>query len=291
MKLPDLDILEDLGFTQYERRTLMTLMLQGVADAETLCREGDIPTSKIYLALEKLAKFGLVEMQPTRPKLFSALSSDAIFMRLIGIAREKAERFATQAHELKERFAALPSREAGRTAFVDLALGREHHVKRHVIHLATAKRRIWSYMEQGDLAAIDQSEASGATVLRRIARNAVERKLDQRVVFGFGYHTAPTLVAFLKKHKGNLEHVTGVRYSSELGHPFHVIDDEVVILCVDHPFAPEGRVASLMVRDAALTRRLADGFETLWSKAMRSLREISFQPGQSVAADPLLRRG
>jgi hypothetical protein len=42
-----------------------------------------------------------------------------------------------------------------------------------------------------------------------------------------------------------------------------------------------GRVASLMVRDKAFAQRLADGFETLWAKAMRNLREISFQPGQS----------
>jgi len=43
----------------------------------------------------------------------------------------------------------------------------------------------------------------------------------------------------------------------------HVIDDKVVILCVDHPFVPEGRVASLMVRDAALTSRLAAATEFL----------------------------
>jgi sugar-specific transcriptional regulator TrmB len=281
MPLRDLEILGELGFTQYERRALTTLMLQGVADAETLCRQGDIPSSKIYLALEKLSHLGLVEMQPTRPKLYSALSMDAIFSRLIEISREKADRFAAEARKLRERLVALPSREAGRTTFVDLALGRESHVKRHLIHLAAAKRRIWSYMEQGDLAAIDQSKGSGAPVLRRIARNAVERAVDHRVVFGFGYRTAPKLVAFLKRHKSNLEHVTGVRYSSEFGYPFHVIDDEVVILCVDHPFAPEGRVASLMLRDAALAHRLAAGFETLWTKAMRNLREISFQPGQS----------
>ena len=57
-----------------------------------------------------------------------------------------------------------------------------------------------------------------------------------------------------------------------------MVDDELVILSVDHPFVPQGRVASLMVRDAALAKRLADGFATLWSKAMRNLREISFHP-------------
>ena len=280
MPLPAIEILTELGFTQYERRALTTLMLHGVADAETLCREGDIPTSKIYLALEKLAAFGLAEMQPTRPKLYSALSSDAIFDRLIEISRDNADRFAAEARRLRAEFSALPNREAGRTTFVDLALGRQSHVKRHLMHLAAAKRRIWSYMEEGDLQSIDSPLESASPLLRRIARNAAERKVDQRMVFGFGYRTAPRLVAFLKKHKANLEHVTGVRYSGEFGHPFHVIDDDMVILCVDHPFVPEGRVGSLMVRDRALANRLADGFESLWSKAMRDLREISFQPSQ-----------
>jgi len=40
-----------------------------------------------------------------------------------------ALRFAAEAQKLKERFAALPSREAGRTTFVDLSLGRQNHVE------------------------------------------------------------------------------------------------------------------------------------------------------------------
>ena len=201
-------------------------------------------------------------------------------MRLIEISQAKADRFAAEAQNLKERFAALPSRAAGRTTFVDLALGRDGHVKRHLVHLAGAQNRIRSYMEQGDIAAIDGAKGSGAPLLRRIARNAAARKVDHRIVFGFGYRSAPKLVAFLKKHRASLDHVTGVRYSGELGRPFHVIDGEIVILSVDHPFVPEGRVASLMVRDAALAKRLTDGFDTLWAKAMRNLREIAFQPAR-----------
>lgn len=276
----DLELLTELGFTQYERRTLRTLMIHGVADAETLCREGDVPSSKIYLALEKLGNLGLVEMQPTRPKLFSAHSADAVFARLIEISKERADRFATEARALKEQFAVLPGREAGRSTFVDLALGRESHVKRHLVHLAAAQHRIWSYMEQGDIEAIDGTKNSGLPLLRRIARNAVAHGVDHRVVFGFGYRAAPKLVAFLKAHRAHLDHVTGVRYSGEFGHPFHVVDEELVILSVDHPFVPQGRVASLMVRDAALAQRLANGFETLWFKAMRDLREIAFQPAR-----------
>ncbi len=253
-------------------------MQHGVADAETLCREGDIPTSKIYLALEKLAKLGLVEMQPTRPKLYSVHSTEAVFDRLIEISKARADRFADEARSLKARFATLPSRASGRTAFVDLALGREGHTNRHIVHLAAARKRIWSYMEQCDLDAIGAAKGGGSPLLRRISRNAVGQGVDHRVVFGFSYRAAPKLVAFLKRHRTSLEHVTGVRYSGELGHPFHVIDDEIVILSVDHPFVPQGRVASLMIRDAAFAQRLSAGFETLWGKAMKSLREIAFQP-------------
>ncbi|HEX5085634.1 MAG TPA: hypothetical protein VFY40_26670 [Blastocatellia bacterium] len=39
----------------------------------------------------------------------------------------------------------------------------------------------------------------------------------------------------------------------------------------DHPFVPEGRFASLLVRDKDLARQLADGFKELWNKAMRDI--------------------
>jgi DNA-binding MarR family transcriptional regulator len=274
-----LELLEQVGLTGYERKALAALMVHGVADAETLCREGDVPTSKIYRAMEKLSQMGLVEIQPTRPKLYSSLPGDAVVNRLIEIARQNAEQFAQQAQELKEVLSALPGgRMRGRTTFVDLALGRENHIKRHVVHLAAARERIWSYLEHGDLTAIEQVTAGGFPILRRIARNTTERKIDQRMVFGFAYRNAPTLMGFLRKNKGHLEHVTGVRYSGELGHPFHVVDDEIVILCLDHPFIPEGRFASLLVRDKELAGRLANGFKELWSKAMRDIREIDFHP-------------
>src|SRR5580704_2807321 len=71
--------------------------------------------------------------------------------------------------------------------------------------------------------------------------NAMLEKID---------HWTEALVAFLKAHRPHLDHVTGVRYSGEFGHPFHVVDEELVILSVDHPFVPQWRVASFMLRDA-----------------------------------------
>ena len=282
MRWHDFDVLAEVGFTTYERKALAVLMVEGVADAETLCREGGVPSSKIYQAMEKLGRMGLVEIQPTRPKLYAALPGEDVVNRLIDISRHKAEEFASRTQKLKAVLSTLPERAQGRRPFADLALGVESHVKRHVTHLATAQRRILSHLEHGDLAAINQVTDSGFPVLRRIARNTSERNIDQRVVFGFGYQTAPLLLGFLRKHRTDLEQVTGFRYSGELGHPFHVVDDDMVILCQDHPFISEGRFASILVRDRGLADKLAEGFEKLWNKAMRNLKEISFHPPGSI---------
>ncbi len=282
MRWQDLELLEEIGLTLYERKALATVMVQGLADAETLCREGDVPSSKIYQAMEKLARLGLTEIQPTRPKLYSALPGDEVVNRLIEISRNNAERFSKQTEKLRATFTELPQRIRGRKAFVDLALGVESHVKRHLIHLTTARSRICSYLEHGDLGAIDRLTVGGFPILRRIARNTIDRKVDHRVVFGFAYQTAPQLMSFLKKHRVHMEQVTGVRYSGELGHPFHVVDDDLVILALDHPFIPDGRFASLLVRDKELAEKLAEGFHKLWSKAMRDLREIDFHPAGST---------
>jgi HTH-type transcriptional regulator, sugar sensing transcriptional regulator len=278
MQILSLDLLQEIGLTLYERKALEALMVRGVADADTLCREGEVPSSKIYLAMEKLARLGLVEIQPTRPKMYSALTADEVVGQLIEISRKKEEQFTLQVQELRKALAALPGRVRGRRTFVDMALGVESHIKRHIIHLAAAEKRIWSYLEDGDLSAINSITAAGFPILRRIARNATRRKIDHRVVFGFSYHNAPRLVQFLREHRSYLEHVTGVRYSGELGHPFHVVDDNLVVLSLDHPFIPEGRFASLLVRDRELAQQLAEGFQTLWTKAMHDLREIDFQP-------------
>jgi HTH-type transcriptional regulator, sugar sensing transcriptional regulator len=271
-------LLDEAGFSLYEKRALVTLAQQGVADAATLCRQGDIPTSKIYQAMEKLGSLGLVEVQRTRPKLYSALPADTVVDRLVQIARQRADDFAERSARLREALGALPGRLRGRQAVVDLALGRESHVKRHLARLAGARERVLSYLEDGDLAALESTAREGFDVLKRIARNAAARRLDHRVIFGFSDRTAPRLLSFLRQQAPALAHLSGLRYSGEMGHPFHVVDGETVILSLDHPFVPEGRFASLLVRDRSLAESLAQGFETLWRTTLRDLKEVKFFP-------------
>jgi hypothetical protein len=278
MQWYELDVLDELGFSIYEKKALAALAVLGVADAATLCRDGEIPTSKIYQSMEKLAALGVAEIQPTRPKLYAALPADVVVDRLVAAAQSRADRFAEQSDRLRELLSSVRGRVAGRETFADLALGVESHVKRHLVRLAGARERILSYLEDGDLVAIDQMTNAGFPLLRRVARNTAENRVEHRIIFGFRRATAPQLSSFLRAHAPELADATGLRYSGELGHPFHVIDGELVILSLDHPFIPEGRFASLLVRDRELAQKLMSGFDGLWAAAMRDLGEVRFDP-------------
>jgi hypothetical protein len=291
VRLQDAELLDDLKFSVYEKKALLALVDLGIADALTLCREGEIPSSKIYRAMERLVELGLAQIQPARPRLFASPPSDVVVDRLIELSREKAERFAGAAETLRRAFASKPARLRGRPTVVDLALGHESHVRRHLTRMTASRRRILSYLERGDLEVIDAAVEAGFPVLRRIGRNAAKHGVEHRIVFGFSLQSAPLLVDFLRRHRSELAHATGIRYSGELGHPFHVIDDRTVVLPLDHPFLPEGRFASMLVEDAELAQNLATGFEGLWRKAMRDLREIDFHPGVGQQHDPGRRPG
>jgi hypothetical protein len=138
----------------------------------------------IYLAMEKLASLGLVQVQPTRPKMFAALPSEIVVARIVDIVRERSDRFAAQASDLQAMFTGLRSRARGRQPFLDVALGVEGHIRRHLVPLAAARKRILSYLEAGDLMAIDTAVNGGFPILRRIAKNAAEHGVEHRVVSG-----------------------------------------------------------------------------------------------------------
>jgi len=281
---PDFALLDEAGLGSYEKRALVTLAVHGVADAATLCQDGDIPTSKIYAAMEKLGELQLAEIRRSRPRLYAALPSDALVDRLNTLVRERAEEFARSSSHLRDAFARLPRRLKGGETRVDLALGIESHIKRHVSRLASARTRVLSYLESGDLHALRTQHGAGFDVLKLIARNRAKTGFEHRAVFGFGPRNAAGLLSFLRDFAESLHGLGGVRYSGEMGHPFHIVDDDTVILAIDHPFVGEGRFASLLVQDRALVEELVLGFETLWSKALADLREIRAWPGRDARA-------
>lgn len=280
LRLPwtEFAVLDQLGLSSHEKKVLLILCVLGVADAATLCREGGVPSSKIYRIAEKLHGLGLLERTRARPALYACPGPEELLERLKAVKRREAERFALEAERLRDTLLALPQQLGTRSTRVDLALGSESHVKRHLTRLGAARSEVVSYLEQGDLDAIRASATLGFNLWRHLQPLLEASRTPHRVIFGMAPNKLAILLEFLREFAPWLQQLNGLRYAGVIGHPFHVIDRKQVILAVDHPFVSGGRVASLLIDDADLAGRLADGFDGLWAKALKDLREVRAVP-------------
>ena len=85
--------------------------------------------------MEKLTRLGPAQSQPTRPRMFAALPAEALVARAVEIARERADGLRRTLPARREALAGVPSRVRGRQPFLDLALGIDGHVRRHLVPL------------------------------------------------------------------------------------------------------------------------------------------------------------
>jgi len=65
--------LKELGLSTHEALAYVTLLTQLNATASTLCKETNIPDSKIYYALDGLSKKGMIMVQQGNPNIFNAM--------------------------------------------------------------------------------------------------------------------------------------------------------------------------------------------------------------------------
>ena len=269
-------LFELFAFSSYDEKALIKIHELGVADAAKLCREAGIPTSKIYQSMEKLAELELVDIHAGWPKLFVAKSTADTMAQVERLVERHQQTMRQHLHAFHETLAGLPAQLGGKTLHIDVAQGPQAYVKRHLTRLAGARETVISYMEYGDLQAIEQTAQSGFPVLRRINQNTMSQDVRQRAIFGFHPRNAAVLHGFLRTMGDQLSACRGVRYCGEMGYPFHVYDGEYIILALDHPFIPGGRFVSLFLQDKSLVTELVTGFDKLWDESLQEFRQLRF---------------
>ncbi len=75
-------VLEDLGMSRYQAKTLVALMKHGEAKASDISELSGVPRAKIYAVLDQLADMGYVDKIPGRPARYRTKSPDRIIERL-----------------------------------------------------------------------------------------------------------------------------------------------------------------------------------------------------------------
>ena len=86
-----LNLLLDLGLTEYEARTVNTLFKFVEADAPQISRNAEIPKTRIYDVLEKLKSKGIVLEVYGRPKKYKIIDPKEVFKNLYDIKKKELD--------------------------------------------------------------------------------------------------------------------------------------------------------------------------------------------------------
>jgi sugar-specific transcriptional regulator TrmB len=100
-------LLEKLGLTEYEAKTLSTLFNLKEAEAPEISRSAQVPKTRVYDVLEKLMAKNLIIEIKGRPKLYRAMEPQKAIDVLILFKKNQLKELENEAVVLKENFSAF----------------------------------------------------------------------------------------------------------------------------------------------------------------------------------------
>lgn len=99
-------LLGKMGLTEYEAKTLSTLFSLGEAEAPDVSRIAEVPKTRVYDVLEKLADQELVIRVFSRPKKYRALAPQEAFEKLVQRKNDELKTLHNEARAMGEKLAA-----------------------------------------------------------------------------------------------------------------------------------------------------------------------------------------
>lgn len=95
-------LLERLGLTEYESKTLVALFKLKETEAPEISRSAQVPKTRVYDVLDRLTKKKLVIEIYGRPKKYRVIDADAVFAQLLKEKKEELKTLEEQADEIKK---------------------------------------------------------------------------------------------------------------------------------------------------------------------------------------------
>lgn len=96
--------LREMGLSEYEAATYVTLVEQGTSTAKETASAADVPQSRVYDVLDSLAEKGFVKIQQGRPKKYGPVSPGTALEQFRTYKRRQHERQLEEVRDLGEEF-------------------------------------------------------------------------------------------------------------------------------------------------------------------------------------------
>src|SRR3989344_1501298 len=101
MSAEAIELLEQLGLTEYEAKTLATLFKLRETEAPEISRLAQVPKTRVYDVLERLTKKGMIIEIYGRPKKYRVVEPGKVFDELLNEKKQELRKLEERANKLK----------------------------------------------------------------------------------------------------------------------------------------------------------------------------------------------
>ncbi|HVD03770.1 MAG TPA: helix-turn-helix domain-containing protein [Candidatus Dormibacteraeota bacterium] len=145
-----------LGFSTYEARTYVGLLVAGESTGYRISNDTGVPQPKVYETLRRLAERGAATLVNQRPARYAAVPPEQLLGRLQGDFSKRLERARTGFRELPSGVGGTTGLTVNRLASIDAAL---EHTRRAIDKSAT---RVYLHARRDELTPLAGAVKSAA---------------------------------------------------------------------------------------------------------------------------------
>lgn len=263
--LTESKILEDFGLSKNEIRTYLTILSIDLCEAKDICEKTHIPSSKIYNILENLARYGLIEIQESRPKKYKPVGLDLALENLRKLKRKEYETFKAKIPKLETFLQRRLTNYDTDSLFWNVTVNESEIFNKHVSR--------FRFVEFVSMICIDfnmlDKMTGNSKMAQEISLNFKKKKIDTKLIIGYDTDKQKVkILQWIHRRPRKLDAKNQIRLLKEkVSVPFGLFDLNKVILLMRHPIKPNEFLLSIYMVNKSLYEDLIPYFDDIWNRA------------------------
>lgn len=278
------EILDKIGLTKYESEAFNFIILHGPVEAGEISRSGNIPYGKIYETLNKLEKYGFIEIQNSRPKKYFSRNINVAIEEYLAKKKEFLEKEMHNFEELGSKLLTeyeqlhLEKKIPKEEIFYRTAFGSEIN-ELYLSSLKEAKHSIFYFMPHSihdrNLNSLDKTKHSHQKKVDLSQERDIINKflnLDKKGISVKILYTGEYECPFFKSLFSELltkDSTIEFKASKEniITPPLLLIDDAITMMDIIDPLDNHTAIGLTKIWDRRLHKNLKDKIDILWKKS------------------------
>lgn len=272
----DEKLLANIGLNKYERSVYLTVLKERDLEASKLSQLSRVPIGKIYEILKDLNKYGLVEIQSSRPRKYRIVDPKIAFELMYKRREEEAlnelKLLRESFDELERQLSNGDSPKNVETIFwpdkfhdneLEETLNSFFEKIEHELCVVTPLKYKPGASEQYD---------DSISIFSKAYLNLAQRGVHVKILDSYSQllSSLRKLVNSIEDEsvKSNFQKFVEIRFL-ETEHDFVIFDSKTVFIDIEDQVNTGTSLGMTQIQDESYTKRFKDKFDELWAKGKR----------------------